>query len=96
MKRVLVVLVAVLALAGAAVAVVVIVSSGEEPRAEFTEKDAEAAVSRALDRCKHNLRDAREVSCTEVVNGFACRADGRYVAGFEEPNPERPQFEVMC
>jgi hypothetical protein len=95
MKRVLVVLAAVLLLAGAAAAVLLVVAGGEE-QPEFTEAEAEAAVSRALERCKHNLRDARRVNCEAVVNGFACRADGRFVAGFEEPDPERPEFSVVC
>lgn len=95
MKRVLVVLAAVLALAGAVVAVVLVVTPREE-EPEFTESEAEAAVTRALERCRHNLHDARRIECEAVVNGFACRADGRYVAGFEEPDPERPQFSVMC
>jgi hypothetical protein len=95
MKRALVALTAILLLAAAVVAVVVVVSTGEaEP--EFTEAEAEAAVVRALDRCRHNLRDARRVECQAVVSGFACRADGRFVAGFEEPDPERPQLSVVC
>lgn len=95
MKRVLVVGAALLAVAGVAAGVLLVVSA-DEGRPAFTEAEAEAAVSRALERCKHNLRDARRVECEAVVNGFACRADGRFVAGFEEPDPERPEFSVVC
>jgi hypothetical protein len=95
MKRALLVLAAMLLLAGATAAVVFVVLSGEE-EPEFTEAEAEAAVTRALERCEHNLRNARRVDCEAVVNGFACRADGRFVAGFEEPDPERPEFSVVC
>jgi hypothetical protein len=94
MKRALVVAAAVLALAGAAGGVLLLIVGASEPA--FTEAEAEAAVRRALQRCEHSLRDARKVSCEAVVNGFACRADGRFVAGFEEPDPEQPQFKVMC
>ena len=45
---------------------------------------------------RHSLSDARRIDCEAVVNGFACRADGRFVAGFREPDPEQPQFRVMC
>jgi hypothetical protein len=94
MRRALVVGLAVLALAAVGVAVLVtVIDSGPD---EFTEADAEAAVGAALERCRHPLSDARRIDCEAVVNGFACRADGRFVAGFREPNPEQPQFRVMC
>lgn len=95
MRRALIVVAAVLA-AAATAAAVLLVTSAEETQPTFTEAEAEAAVSRALKRCKHNLRDARRVECEAVVNGFACRADGRFVAGFEEPDPEQPEFSVVC
>jgi hypothetical protein len=94
MRRALVVGLAVLALAAVGVAVLVtVIDSGPD---EFTEADAEAAVGAALERCRHPLSDARRIDCEAVVNGFACRADGRFVAGFREPDPEQPQFRVMC
>lgn len=94
MRRALVVGLTVLALAAVTVGVLVtVVDSGPE---EFTEAGAEAAVRSALERCRHPLSDARRIDCEEVVNGFACRADGRFVAGFREPDPEQPQFRVMC
>ncbi len=95
MRRALLVVVAALALAGAVTAVVLVVT-GDQAGPTFTEAEAEVAVTRALERCKHPLSDAREIDCVEVVNGFACRADGRFVAGFREPDPEQPQFRVMC
>ena len=96
MKRALVVIAAVLALAAVGAGVLLLVMSPQESPPTFTEEQAEAAVRRALERCRHNLREARVVECEAVVNGFACRADGRFVAGFREPDPERPQFSVTC
>ncbi len=84
-------------LAGAllAVAVVITVAVGLDRRERFTERNAEVTVTRALERCDSEGR-FRRIECRDVGDGFACRADGRLVATFEEPDPERPEFSVMC
>lgn len=93
MKWALIVLVTLLVVAGG-VAGVLLLAEEDEPT--FTETQAEAAVTRALKRCEHSLSEARRVSCRDVGNGFACRANGRFVAGFDYPDPEDPEFEVSC
>ena len=81
-----------LAVALLAVAAVIAVGVGRE---RFTERDAETTVIRALKRCDTD-GEFRRIECRDVGDGFACRADGRLVATFEEPNPEDPEFSVMC
>lgn len=93
MRRLLL-LAGVLILAAAGVGAVLVLSGGEEAR--FTEVDAERVVREALERCRHQLRGADEVVCTDVGAGFACRADGRFVAGFDAPDPEQPELSVVC
>lgn len=93
MKRLLLLAAALLIVAIAAGGALLLSSDDETT---FTEADAELAVREALARCKHELRDAERVECTDVGVGFACRADGRYVAGFDTPDPEQPQLSVVC
>lgn len=93
MKRLLLI-VAVLVAAAAAGGAALLLTADQE--AVFTEADAERAVREALERCRHALRDADTVECRDVGAGFACRADGRFVAGFEVPDPDHPEFSVVC
>lgn len=76
-----------------ALAVILTVTGGD---AEFDEADAEAAVREALVRCRHELADAKRIECRDVGVGFACRADGRFVGGFDAPDAEQPQLSVVC
>jgi len=84
-----------LAVALLAVAGVTTFGVGLDDRARFTERKAEATVTRALKRCDAERR-FRAIECRDVGDGFACRADGRLVATFDEPDPEDPEFSVMC
>jgi len=85
-----------LAVALLAVAVVTALGVGlDDDRGRFTEREAEATVTRALKRCDAERR-FRAIECRDVGDGFACRADGRLVATFDEPDPEQPEFSVMC
>jgi len=68
---------------------------GLDDGGRFTERKAETTVERALRRCDAEL-DFRRIECSDVGRGFACRADGRLVATFDEPDPEQPEFSVMC
>ena len=77
-----------------AVAVVITVV-GLDGRERFTERKAEATVTRALNRCDAE-GEFRTIECRDVGDGFACRGDGRLVATFDEPDPEDPELEVMC
>ena len=84
-----------LAVALLAVAAVTALGVGLDDGARFTERKAETTVERALRRCDAEL-DFRRIECSDVGRGFACRADGRLVATFDEPDPEQPEFSVMC
>lgn len=84
-----------LAVALLAVAAVTALGVGLDDRGRFTEREAEATVERALRRCDAEL-DFRRIECRDVGRGFACRADGRLVATFDEPDPDQPEFSVMC
>ncbi len=78
-----------------AVAAVTALGIGLDDGGRFTERKAETTVERALRRCDAEL-DFRRIECSDVGRGFACRADGRLVATFDEPDPEDPEFSVMC
>lgn len=84
-----------LAVALLAVAVVATVALGLDGGGRFTERKAEATVMRALERCDAERR-FRRIECRDVGDGFACRADGRLIATFDEPDAEQPEFSVMC
>lgn len=61
----------------------------------FTERQAAATVERALKRCDHDA-DIGAIRCSDVGDGFVCRAGGGLIATFDEPSPDQPEFEVMC
>jgi hypothetical protein len=82
-------------LAAALLAVSVVVAVAVSGPEQFTERKAEATVERALKRCETE-GDIGPIRCRDVGNGFACRAGGELIATFDEPDPEQPQFEVMC
>ncbi|MGI8804947.1 MAG: hypothetical protein ACR2IN_04550 [Thermoleophilaceae bacterium] len=84
-----------LAVALLAVAVLITVALGLDGRDRFTERNAEATVTRALKRCDSE-GSFRRIECRDIGDGFACRADGRLVATFDEPDPEDPELSVMC
>lgn len=82
-------------LAVALLVVSVVIALAVRGPERFTEGRAEATVERALKRCEAE-GDLGPIRCRDVGNGFTCRAGGQLVATFDEPDPEQPQFEVMC
>ena len=90
--KLLVVIAAALVLATGLLAAV-LTADGDRP---FTAARAEELVRRALERCGHELADARRIVCVRAGRGWACRADGRYVASFNRPSPDERELEVTC